>query len=271
MRVTAIMAGVVSCALIFVVSDAKVNAEVPLQVALSESPSLLSDLSEASEKAAQEEAAAQQAAAEAEAKPAEPEIVTYVVEEGDNLAKIAEAHETTWVRLFNKNVDIEHPDVINAGDELVIPHDDEVLEERELPQPPQPEPEPAAATTAARQPRATTEPVQQPARATVRGSSAGNSYAYGYCTWYVKNRRPDLPNNLGDADTWLSRARAQGYATGSTPRAGAVAYALTGYMHVAYVERVNGDGTVTVSEMNFRGHGITSSRTVPASSFAYIY
>lgn len=133
----------------------------------------------------------------------------------------------------------------------------------------------ARRTQSARQATSTTtrtSTAQPAARTTVpRGSSAGNTYTYGYCTWYVKNRRPDLPNNLGDADTWLARARAQGFATGSKPRVGAVAYALTGRMHVAYVERVNANGTVTVSEMNVRGWNVRSTRTLPASSFSYIY
>src|SRR5690606_9688951 len=33
-------------------------------------------------------------------------------------------------------------------------------------------------------------------------SSAGNTYAYGYCTWWVKTKRPDLPNQLGNAGAW---------------------------------------------------------------------
>ena len=101
-----------------------------------------------------------------------------------------------------------------------------------------------------------------------RSSSAGNSYGYGYCTWYVKNRRPDMPNNLGNANTWVARAAAQGMATGSAPRAGAVGQAG---MHVVYVESVNADGSVTVSEMNRAGWNVISSRTVPASYFQYIY
>jgi peptidoglycan DL-endopeptidase CwlO len=77
-----------------------------------------------------------------------------------------------------------------------------------------------------------------------------------------------LPNNLGNANTWVARAAAQGIPTGSAPRVGAIGQQG---MHVVYVESVNGDGTVTVSEMNFRGRYVISSRTVPASTFRYIY
>lgn len=102
-----------------------------------------------------------------------------------------------------------------------------------------------------------------------RSTSAGNTYYYGYCTWYAKQRRPDLPNRLGNGGQWVANAAAQGYATGSAPRAGAVAE-TTG--HVAYVESVNGDGTIVISEMNGpAGWGVVGTRTVPASQYRYIY
>ena len=104
----------------------------------------------------------------------------------------------------------------------------------------------------------------------VRGASSGNLYADGNCTWHVKSLRPDLPNNLGNANTWASRAAAQGLSTGSEPRVGAAAQ-FRGRMHVAYVTAVNGDGTVNISEMNYRGLYQVTSRTVPASSLIYIY
>ena len=41
--------------------------------------------------------------------------------------------------------------------------------------------------------------------------------------------------------------------------------------HVVYVEAVNANGTITISEMNYQGFGIISSRVASASSFKYIY
>lgn len=110
-------------------------------------------------------------------------------------------------------------------------------------------------------------------RAVLASRSYGgpNTYAAGNCTWYAKSRRPDLPNNLGNAITWLSRARSQGIPTGSTPRVGAVAWEpIGGLGHVAIVTAVRG-GMVTVSEMNYRGLYVISTRTVAASHFSYIY
>ena len=87
-----------------------------------------------------------------------------------------------------------------------------------------------------------------------RGSTAGNGYAYGYCTWYVKDVRPDLPNQLGNANTWYQRASAMGLSVGSEPRAGAVFQTSLGgggYGHVGIIDSVDHEkGTVTYSDMN---------------------
>ena len=88
-----------------------------------------------------------------------------------------------------------------------------------------------------------------------------NRFAYGYCTWYVANRRY-IPW-LGNAIDWWPNARPYGYAEGQAPRVGAVMVTReSGYGHVAYVEAVNGDGSWTVSEMNFTGWNQVSRRTI---------
>ena len=59
---------------------------------------------------------------------------------------------------------------------------------------------------------------------------------------------------------------ADGYTVNNTPKAGAVMQTSQGaYGHVAYVESVNDDGSVKVSEMNYNGGpGVVSSRTISA-------
>ncbi len=207
------------------------------------------------------------------AKP-EPEAVpkVHIVQENESLTAIAKQYETTWNRLYDKNLHIANPDVLNVGEKVTIPLEGEKLVSRPLPEPPVVVEQPRAQSQPATRQVARSSNVKvkqpRPAAVTYRGSSSGNTYTAGYCTWYVKNRRADLPNNLGNANTWASRAAAQGLATGRTPRAGAVGQQG---MHVVYVESVNGNGTVTISEMNYRGLYVVSTRTVPASNFIYIY
>jgi surface antigen len=98
------------------------------------------------------------------------------------------------------------------------------------------------------------------------GGSCGNHFSYGYCTWYVANRRC-IPW-FGNAWEWYGQAQAYGYAVGSTPRVGAVVVwdqRMSGYGHVAYVESVQGDG-FTVSEMNYGAWGQVDTRFVSYSA-----
>jgi len=105
-----------------------------------------------------------------------------------------------------------------------------------------------------------------PARsaAPAKWSGAGpwpNHFSYGYCTWYVANRR--YVPWFGNAIDWWPNARPYGYAEGQAPRVGAIMVTReSGYGHVAYVESVNGDGSWTVSEMNFTGWNQLDTRTI---------
>lgn len=109
----------------------------------------------------------------------------------------------------------------------------------------------------------------------------GNGYAYGYCTFYAFNRRAELGkpigSNWGNAVTWAAYARAAGYVVDKNPAAGAVFQTGGGYSglgHVGVVERVNDDGSVYVSEMNYAGWNVISYRTIPASqvgNYNYIH
>ncbi len=99
--------------------------------------------------------------------------------------------------------------------------------------------------------------------------SFSNTYAYGYCTWYVATRRY-VPNMLGNANQWPYNAPRAGLGVGSTPRAGAAGVTRWGN-HVVYIERVDGS-TVYYSEMNGpAGWGRVNSGSGPASNFIYVY
>jgi LysM repeat protein len=96
------------------------------------------------------------------------------------------------------------------------------------------------------------------------GGGSGHRFPYGYCTWYVAQKRY-VPWG-GNASAWLSNAKASGKATGSTPRPGAIVVTRESrWGHVALVEKVSGS-SFTVSEMNYVGFGKKSTRTLSANS-----
>ncbi len=99
---------------------------------------------------------------------------------------------------------------------------------------------------------------------------SGNGFAYGYCTWWVANKR-SIPWR-GNAWEWWSNAQRLGFAVGQAPRAGAImvmgagAGGASGQGHVAYVESVRSDGSFVVSEMNWGGWGVVNYRTITSRS-----
>lgn len=109
---------------------------------------------------------------------------------------------------------------------------------------------------------------------------SGNGYDYGYCTWWVAVRRAQigrpLPSNLGNASTWKVLAGRAGLGVGNVPAAGAAIWTPPHdyYGHVGFVEGVNADGSVEVSEMNVAGWGKVSHKTLSpaqAAGYSYIY
>jgi surface antigen len=115
--------------------------------------------------------------------------------------------------------------------------------------------------------------VTRPTGGVTLEAPGGNHFAYGYCTWYVANRR-NIPWS-GNAIEWWPNARPYGYAEGASPAVGAVMVTRESPIgHVAYVESVSGDGSWTVSEMNYAGWNVVSGRTihpgqVPLVGFIY--
>ncbi len=182
------------------------------------------------------------------------------VKAGDTLTSIAKKHKTTYVRLFNANKKILNPDLINVGDKIRIPKKKEKLKDR-LSE--------VATTTPAASSTGYTYQASAASGHQYRASSSGNTYYPGYCTWYAKEKRPDLPNMLGNGGQWTANAAAQGFKTGSTARAGAIAETPG---HVMYVEKVYGNGTMLISEMNgSAGFGNVGTRRVSTGGHSFIY
>ena len=89
----------------------------------------------------------------------------------------------------------------------------------------------------------------------------------GQCTWYADARRPDIhqiavargfSSHGWDGGTWADRATQAGFVVDTTPAVGSIAVwdrnrgGALQWGHVAYVERVNADGTFMVSEYNWK-------------------
>ncbi len=192
-------------------------------------------------------------ATEKPAEPPKPQHTVYTVVDGDNLTRIGTKYNVEWQRLWAKNRQLKNPDIIQVGDKITVPFPDEKLKRAV--------------------PTSVSLPASTPNVKPLGNYAGGNSYDYGYCTWYVKNRRgSSLPDNLGNANTWYAIAKSMGMAVGTTPKAGAAGTSTAGALgHVVYVESVNKNGTVNISEMNYEAWGVVSRRTVSASEFLYIY
>jgi len=95
-------------------------------------------------------------------------------------------------------------------------------------------------------------------------SSGAHSFPWGWCTWYVASRR-HVPWG-GNAGTWLYHAKAYGANIGRAPKPGAIMVSgESRYGHVAIVESVSGN-SFTISEMNYKGFGMVSKRTLSKGS-----
>lgn len=114
-----------------------------------------------------------------------------------------------------------------------------------------------------------------------------NPNTNGNCVWYAWGRayeilgsRPNI-NTYGNACSWYSNNIRRGeYAYGSTPKLGAVACwsgGSQGCGHVAVVEQINDDGTITISEssysyFSFKVRRINKNGYYPGLRFdGYIY
>ena len=184
--------------------------------------------------------------------------VKHVVKSGDNVDSLALKYKakTEDIIAFNS---LPANGELKIGEEIVIP--DGKIEETSPEKPSQP---------SINQP--STGIAQTPSTGSDTGrrfnkqyySSSAHRFPWGWCTWYVASKR-HVPWG-GNAGTWLYHAKAYGANVGKAPRPGAIM--VTGesrYGHVAIVENVKGD-SFTVSEMNYKGFGVVSKRTINSKS-----
>lgn len=108
-----------------------------------------------------------------------------------------------------------------------------------------------------------------------------DGYGYGcrqcvsYVAWRVGKERGFVPVNWGNANDWVANGQRAGYTVSRTPRAGSAGVIYGGqYGHIVWVDSVNGDGTLTISQYNFYnaggpGWGHFSKMVVPAATYQY--
>jgi surface antigen len=104
-----------------------------------------------------------------------------------------------------------------------------------------------------------------------------NRECVSYTAWKVKQTYGYMPywGGVGNANQWPGDARAAGIPTGSTPQANSVAIWNVGaFGHAMWVEAVNGDGSIYVSQYNYDYTGHYSEMYVSAAqarTFTYLY
>ena len=104
-----------------------------------------------------------------------------------------------------------------------------------------------------------------------------NRECVSYTAWKVYQTYKYMPywGGVGNANQWPGNATRAGIATSHTPRAQSVAIWNVGYYgHAMWVESVNGDGTIWVSQYNYDYMGHYSEMLVSAgmaANLTYIY
>lgn len=178
---------------------------------------------------------------------------TYTVQSGDSLSRIANKYGTSVTNLMNANNLKNY--LIYPGQVLKIPSSSSTTN---------------SSSTTASQSTGYASPI----------FNHQNLYTAGQCTWYVFNRRAQAGSPIStywsDAKYWTYNATSDGYIVNHTPTVGAIMQSTAGYYgHVAYVERVNPDGSILISEMNYTyGPYNTDTRVIPASlvsNYNYIH
>lgn len=100
-----------------------------------------------------------------------------------------------------------------------------------------------------------------------------NRQCTSFAAWRIVETKDSSFNNYyggvrwGNANNWDNAARVVGIPVSSTPTVDSIAVWEGGtYGHVAYVAKVNSDGSIVVEDYNFNYDGRYSTRTITASS-----
>lgn len=193
--------------------------------------------------------------------------IVYTVKSGDTIESIVEKYGSNATEIIAMN-DLEKSG-ISEGLRIVI-------KDGELPETERPEYEPPVVTRSYYYTYLGNTAERQNIEVLGYYYGLGGPYGAGQCTQWAWFKRQDVPSTLGNANTWAYRAEAIGYTVSRTPVRGAIFQTTSGwYGHVGYVEAVNPDGSILVTEMNYNySPFMVIQATIPASSvgnFNYIY
>lgn len=184
--------------------------------------------------------------------------LTYTVAKNDTIESVAEKYKAEKDKIIAFN-DLPADGKLEEGQEIVIPDGEKAA-------PPSTGTQTDQSGIARRQYANTTggAPAVAGWRDLQGRPGAGHKFPYGYCTWYVAQKRY-VPWG-GNAGTWLYHAKVAGYKTGKAPRVGSIMVSSESWWgHVALVESVSGS-SFTVSEMNYRGWAKKSTRTISTNN-----
>ena len=101
-----------------------------------------------------------------------------------------------------------------------------------------------------------------------------NRECVSYTAWRVAKSGRHMPywGGRGDAKMWPGSATQDGIPIGSEPRVGSVAIMYGGaYGHSMYVERINGDGSIHVSQFNWGVRGEYSEMDINPAGLTFVY
>ena len=190
--------------------------------------------------------------------------VKHIVKSGDTLDSIAKKYKADKDKIIAFN-NLPADGTIQEGEEIIIPGGQKEI----------PSPRPSAPSTSLYRQYATPyggAPSVSGWRKLEGKAGTGHKFPYGYCTWYVSQRRY-VPWG-GNAGAWLYNAKSMGYYTGKTPKVGAIIVTAESWWgHVGIVESVSGS-SITISEMNYERWGKVDRRTLSSGSRVikgYIY
>lgn len=110
----------------------------------------------------------------------------------------------------------------------------------------------------------------------------GCNQCVSYTAWKMGQVTGFIPSYWGNANMWPASARSAGFETGTTARAKSLGVMSPGaYGHIVYVESVNADGTINISQYNEWlngeggkygfGHFSRRYNVSPATYDTYIY